>query len=90
MKSMTKGMLIASAAASLLMSGAVTAIATDKAGDEVYCEGINACKGQGACAGVGHGCAGKNGCKGQGIIKSTKQECEAKKGKVVADPHDAK
>ena len=87
MKSMTKGMLIASAAASLLMSGAIGAIASDKTGGDVYCEGINSCKGEGACAGAGHSCAGKNSCKGKGIVKSTKDECDAKHGKVVPDPH---
>jgi hypothetical protein len=40
-----KGMLIASAAASLLLRGAVVARAADKAGGEVHCGGVNACKG---------------------------------------------
>ena len=44
----TKGILIATAAATLLLSGAVTARADEKAGgDQVICDGINACKGQG-------------------------------------------
>ncbi len=88
MKSFTKGMLIASAAATLLAAGAITATATDKAGGDIYCEGINACKGQGACAGGGHSCAGKNGCKGEGIVKTSKKDCDAKHGKVVPDPHE--
>ena len=82
------GFLIASAAASLVLTGAVSARADEaKTGGEVYCLGINSCKGAGACAGVGHGCAGKNACKGQGIVKSTEKECKEKGGKVVADPH---
>lgn len=44
------------------------------------CHGINACKGQGACGGKGHGCAGKNECKGQGWLKMTKAECDEKGG----------
>lgn len=80
-----KGMLIAGAAAALFLSGAVTARAEEKSGDDqVLCAGINACKGQGACAGGGHSCAGKNACKGQGALKTTAAECHAKGGKVVA------
>ena len=90
MKSITKGMLIAGAAASLLVSGTVTARADEKAGGDVYCSGINACKGQGACAGGSNGCGGKNACKGQGVVKTNKAECDAKGGKVVPEPHPAK
>lgn len=79
-----KSLWIASAAATMLLSGAVPALAADAAGGEqVICEGINACKGQGGCAGAGHACAGKNACKGQGHTKTTKADCEAKGGKVV-------
>ena len=82
------GFLVASAAASLVLSGAVSARADEaaKTGGDVYCSGINSCKGTGACAGVGHSCGGKNACKGQGIVKSTEKECKEKGGKVVADP----
>ncbi len=90
MNSISKGMLIAGAAASLMLSGSVTARADQKMGGDVFCSGINACKGQGACAGGGHGCAGKNSCKGTGVVKSTEAECQAKGGKVVAEPHPAK
>ena len=80
----TKGMLIATAAAGLILSGAVTARAAgEKTGDTVNCAGINACKGQGACGGAGHSCAGKNACKGQGWIESSKDECLKKGGKIV-------
>ena len=81
----TKGLLIASAAASLILSGAVVARAAgEKTGDTVHCSGINACKGQGACAGAGHSCAGKNTCKGQGLVDTSKDECMKKGGKVVS------
>ena len=79
-----KSVLIATAAATLFLSGAVTARADEKAGgDQVICDGINACKGQGSCAGAGHSCAGKNACKGQGHTKTTAADCTAKGGKVV-------
>ncbi|HJQ84945.1 MAG TPA: hypothetical protein VKA21_12760 [Candidatus Binatia bacterium] len=81
-----RGMLIASAAAGLILGGAVVARAGEKAGgDMVHCAGINSCKGQGACSGAGHGCAGKNACKGQGWIDTSKDECAKKGGKVVDD-----
>jgi hypothetical protein len=84
-----KGLLIASAAAGLILAGSVAAQAADekKAGGEVSCAGINACKGQGACAGGsgGNACAGKNECKGQGVSKAASaEECTKKGGKVVA------
>jgi len=81
------GFLIASAAAGMILSGAVSARADEKSGGDVYCSGINACKGTGACAGAGHSCAGKNGCKGQGTVKSSEKDCKDKGGKVVPDPH---
>lgn len=87
---LTKGMLIAGAAASLVLSGTLTARADEKSGGDVYCSGINSCKGHGACAGAGNACGGKNGCKGQGVVKSTTKDCEAKGGKVVPAPHPAK
>lgn len=81
------GILIAGAAAGLILSGAVSARADEKAGGDVYCSGVNACKGKGACAAAGNSCAGENGCKGKGIVKSTEKECKEKGGKVVPDPH---
>jgi hypothetical protein len=80
----TKGFLIATAAATLLLSGTITARADEKAGgDQVICSGINSCKGKGSCAGASNSCAGKNACKGQGHTKTTAAECTAKGGKVV-------
>jgi len=80
----TKGILIASAAATLVLGGTVLARADQKTGgDMVHCAGVNSCKGQGECAGAGHGCAGKNGCKGQGWVELSKAECAQKGGKVV-------
>jgi uncharacterized membrane protein len=84
----SKGMLIAGAAAALFLSGALTARAEEKAGaEQVLCSGINACKGQGSCAGGGHSCAGQNACKGQGNVKTSAADCKAKGGKVVESKH---
>ncbi len=79
----TKGILIASAAATLVLGGAVLARADQKTGgDMVHCAGVNACKGHGECAGAGHSCAGMNACKGQGWVELSKEDCAKKGGKV--------
>ncbi|TMA64999.1 MAG: hypothetical protein E6J69_14150 [Deltaproteobacteria bacterium] len=80
----SRGVLIASAAAGLFLSGAVVARAAEKAGgDTVHCMGINACKGQGACASAANSCQGQNACKGKAWIETSKAECEKKGGKIV-------
>jgi hypothetical protein len=79
-----KSILIATAAATLFLTGAAVARAEEKmGGDQVHCAGINACKGQGGCAGAHNACAGKNACKGQGITDTTAADCKAKGGTVV-------
>lgn len=79
-----KSLCIVSAATALFLSGAVGAMAEEAGGgSQVLCEGINACKGHGSCAGAGHACAGKNACKGQGITKTTAKDCMEKGGKTV-------
>jgi hypothetical protein len=82
----TKGVLIASAVASLFIMNAANA--EEKGGKEaskaVKCAGVNECKGKGACAGAKNSCAGENGCKGQGWTKmSSEKECKDKGGTVV-------
>jgi hypothetical protein len=82
----TKGVLIASAVASLFVMNAANA--QEKGGKEsskaVKCAGVNECKGKGACAGAKNSCAGENGCKGQGWTKlSSEKECKDKGGTVV-------
>lgn len=85
MNTFGKGMMIASAVATLIASGSLVAQAADKAGGEkVQCAGINECKGHGSCAGAGNTCKGQNSCKGQGWIEtSSAKECTDKGGKVV-------
>jgi uncharacterized membrane protein len=88
MKTTTKGLILASAVASLFASAAFAgepAAKDGKAGGEVKCSGVNECKGKGGCASAKHDCAGKNGCKGEGWTKMGEKECKAKGGKIVAD-----
>ncbi len=86
MKSFGKGIMVASAVASLVLSGAVVAKAGETKGAEaVHCAGINACKGQGSCAGAENACKAQNACKGQGWVEtSNAEECKEKDGEVVA------
>lgn len=86
MNSFSKGIMVASAVASLVLSGAVVARAADKAGSEpVHCGGINACKGQGSCAGAENACKAQNECKGKGWAEaSSAEECTQKGGKVIS------
>lgn len=82
----TKGVLIASAVASLFIMNAANAQEKhDKATAKgVKCAGINECKGKAACASAKNSCAGENGCKGQGWIKvGSEKECKDKGGTIV-------
>ena len=71
----TNKMLLA-AVTSLLAVGALTTttVTGAHAADKVKCYGANKCKGQGGCAGAGHGCAGKNACKGQSFVETDSKE----------------
>jgi hypothetical protein len=83
----TRGVVIASAVATLILTGAVrTRADTEKQhqpGDKVMCEGINECAGKSTCSGSKDGCAGMNSCKGKGVVDSTFKECVCQGGKVV-------
>ena len=74
-----KNAVLASAVASLFLSGA--AFAKDKtakkSGSSVKCEGINECKGTGSCK------SASNACKGQGLTETSKKDCTANGGKVA-------
>ena len=80
------GLMIASAAAALVIAGAVGVKASShtekQGGDKVMCEGVNECKGKGSCATAQNSCAGENACKGKGALSMTKDDCEKKGGKV--------
>jgi uncharacterized membrane protein len=84
-----KGAVIAGAVCSLFVAGA--ARAGDKAPAKakegakvVHCGGINACKGQGACAGADNACKAQNACKGHGFVEVSEKQCKEKGGKVLA------
>ena len=79
----TTGMALATAAALLFGSVAVT---TAQAEDgKVKCQGGNACKGKSQCATATSSCAGQNSCKGTGYVMVTKEECDAAKKKNEAE-----
>jgi uncharacterized membrane protein len=81
--SVNKTAALAAAAAALFLSGAPALADSHKGEAKVKCEGVNSCKGQGACSGVGHECSGKNGCKGQGFLEMTQADCDAAKAKAA-------
>ena len=79
-----KSIMIASTAAMLLITGAVTARADEMmSGKQVTCFGVNSCKGHGSCKTAQNDCKGKNACKGQGNTVTSSEDCSAKGGKVV-------
>jgi len=81
MKTHVKGAFIAAAVASMFIAkGVVAQEAGGKAEAKVKCEGINECKGKGACSQAGHDCAGKNACKGKGWVETSAADCKAKGG----------
>jgi hypothetical protein len=73
----TTGMALATAAALLFGSVAVTTVHAEDA--KVKCLGGNACKGKSACATATSSCQGQNSCKGKGYVMLTKPECDAAK-----------
>jgi len=81
-----KNTVIASAVASMFLSGA--AMAKGKAGKKttevVKCAGINECKGHGSCSGADNSCKSKNECKGKGWTETASaKECTDKGGKAL-------
>lgn len=79
-----KGALIAASVAGLFSSAVPLVASADKTGDQVKCEGGNACKGKGACASASNSCAGQNGCKGKGWINTSAADCKKAGGKPMA------
>ncbi len=55
--------------------------------NEGQCHGVNSCKGQGECSGVGHDCGGHNECKGQGWTKTTTEACAEQNGEFKPLDH---
>ena len=73
----TTGMALATAAALLFGSVAVTTVHAEDA--KMKCQGDNACKGKSACSTATSACQGQNSCKGKGYVMLTKAECDAAK-----------
>lgn len=87
LKEITKGLMIAGAAAMLFTAGGCgdeDDPGTSSQNQIVKCEGVNDCAGKGACAGAGHDCAGKNSCKGKGYVEITRGECTQQGGKEIS------
>ena len=80
MKARTGGVAIATAAALLFGTLAVTTASADEA--KVKCTGVNSCKGQSSCKGAKNSCKGLNSCKGQGFVEMSKADCAAAKAKA--------
>ncbi|HEY8155085.1 MAG TPA: hypothetical protein VII72_13245 [Myxococcota bacterium] len=80
----SRAVYLASAAAALFVAGASgPAFADDEGASEakIKCEGVNECKGHGACSSASNSCAGKNACKGKSFKMMTPEECAAAKAK---------
>jgi hypothetical protein len=78
--------LVASAAAALFLGGLAGAAHAEEAGGseaKVKCEGVNSCKGHGACKSAQNACKGQNGCGGKGFLMMTQAECDAAKAKAA-------
>ena len=88
MDSNIKGALIATAVAGLMgcagENAAAPASTTGATEGKAKCVGLNACKGQGACAQEGHACGAQNACKGKGVtLVKDADECKAKGGSTL-------
>jgi uncharacterized membrane protein len=70
------GASIAIAAATLILTGAAVAPASQADEAKGHCIGANACKGQGACKSASNDCKGLNTCKGKGFLAMTKDDCD--------------
>lgn len=79
-----KGLLLASAVASMFAGPAASAKSAKHHVKLIKCAGINACKGKGSCAGADNACKSKNACKGKGWVETTARHCKAKHGKIIA------
>lgn len=75
---------LATVVAGLFALGAGQAFAADSqpSAEKIKCEGVNSCKGHGACKTAKNACGGKNGCAGQGFVMMTPEECEAAKARM--------
>jgi hypothetical protein len=75
------GLMLATAAAGLFAVAPVANAAKHEG--NVMCEGVNGCKGKGACKTATNGCKGQNACKGKGVMTMSAKECADMGGKVA-------
>jgi hypothetical protein len=75
---------VAAAAAFYGMYKSVDAFVPEAEAADISCYGINACKGQTACATAHNACPGQNSCKGKGILKVSASECAEHGGQPLA------
>ncbi len=75
-----KGLALA-AAGMFMVAGCATEGSANTVA-KVHCEGVNSCKGTGACKSANNDCKGHNSCKGKGFVELTKAECDAAKAKA--------
>lgn len=83
----TRGAALSMAAAAAFygMYKSVDTFAPKAEAGEVACYGINACKGQTACATAHNGCPGQNSCKGKGFLNVSPKACAAQGGVPLED-----
>ena len=77
-KSVTKGVAIAIAAAGLLsgcQSNPTSSAKQAASIDLVHCYGVNACKGHNDCKTASNACAGHASCKGHGFVAMPAKAC---------------
>lgn len=79
------GLALATAAAGLFATAGIPAANAAKHEGEakIHCDGVNSCKGKGACNTATNACKGQNSCKGKGFLSMTKAECDAAKAKMT-------
>lgn len=76
---------MAAAAAFYGMYKSVETFAPKAEAGDIACYGINACKGQTACATAHNGCPGQNSCKGKGFLSVAPKACAAQGGVPLKD-----
>lgn len=84
MRSIQKGLLLATAATLMLTTQTFAGDSTATQAKPVKCFGINSCRGKGQCGMKGkNACSGQNSCKGKGwLYTKTEQMCTERNGKV--------
>ncbi|HLF29614.1 MAG TPA: hypothetical protein VI566_01150 [Xanthomonadales bacterium] len=82
------GVALAAAAAGFFAFGSPV-FAQESESANVHCYGVNACKGQSACATASNSCKGQNACKGKGYVEKTQEECDAAGG-TTTEPEASK